>query len=81
MADGKWIRFEQFEQCKRSKRKTAVYFVVNKTYNACLGEVRWYSPWRQYVFAPKINTLYARSCLAEIAQFVESLMKARGHGR
>ena len=74
--ESKWVRFERVST-GATPRKTAIYFVVNKTQNALLGEVRWYASWRQYIFAPKENTLYARSCLADIERFIGSLMEQR----
>lgn len=34
-----------------------------------LGQIRWWSPWRRYVFAPSEGTLFDTTCLEELARF------------
>lgn len=34
-----------------------------------LGTVKWYAPWRKYVFEPLSQTIYDAACLTEISQF------------
>ena len=38
-----------------------------------LGEVSWWSPWRQYTFKPSSNTIWNKECLRTIAGFCESI--------
>lgn len=42
-----------------------------------LGTVRWYGPWRKYVFQPDY-AVFDADCLREIADFTESETKAHG---
>jgi hypothetical protein len=50
--------------------KTCIWNVCPTIGNAAaLGQVRWYGPWRRYVFYPNANTLYDYACLQDIAEF------------
>jgi len=40
-----------------------------------LGEVRWYAPWRRYVFAPASATVFDAGCLAEIRTFIRDRLR------
>jgi len=64
--------------------KTRVWGVLSSrwdihrgTVNTELGAIKWYAPWRRYVFFPDPGTLYDVSCLREIAAFIELQMEAR----
>jgi len=56
--------------------KTEKFFVMSKKHKDMLGEIHWYSPWRQYVFFPD-NALFNRTCLRDIAGFLDELMRQR----
>jgi hypothetical protein len=60
-----------------SKPKTAVYDIISVHHRNKIGEVRWYSPWRQYVFEPEPLTVWNRDCLQDISVFLQKLMDAR----
>lgn len=36
-----------------------------------LGWVKWYSPWRRYVFYPSQQTLFDAACMLELAEFCQ----------
>jgi hypothetical protein len=55
---------------RTSGKKTSVYEVYSN-YDDHLGTIKWYSPWRKYVFAPSTDTLYEETCMREISQFIE----------
>ena len=40
-----------------------------------LGEIRWYAPWRRYVFAPASATLFDADCLGEVRTFIGGRMR------
>jgi hypothetical protein len=40
-----------------------------------LGEIGWWSPWRQYTFTPSGNTIWNESCMDEIAAFLRLMTK------
>lgn len=43
--------------------KTQIYSVTNNRSGEELGIIKWYGPWRQYVFWPNPLTLYSKGCL------------------
>jgi len=65
----KWLKYFEVEK----KSKTQVYNVSNKETNVYLGEIKWYSQWRQYCFFPETNTLFSLSCIKDIEEFLDEL--------
>lgn len=53
------------------------WIVPRGTVQTELGTIKWYAPWRRYVFFPQGGTLFDAGCLAEIAQFIKQQMEAR----
>ena len=45
--------------------KTRIFRVDSKRGDN-LGEIRWYGPWRQYVFMPESGTIWSAGCLADV---------------
>jgi hypothetical protein len=64
-----YVRFELSDQ---QKPKTHVWNVLSRSSDDLLGTIKWYAPWRQYVFFPEAETLYSSGCLAYIQKFVRS---------
>ena len=59
-------------------KKTKVFEVQNKTSDRILGFVRWYAPWRKYCFFTTAESIiFDVSCLADIQDFINSLMTER----
>ncbi len=50
-----------------------VWSCRNNYSNGRLGEIRWYSAWRQYVFEPTCFAIYSVGCLKDINLFIEQL--------
>jgi hypothetical protein len=67
----KWIQF--VDRGVPSGKKTRIWSVhpIELSGASQLGEVRWFSPWRQYGFYPAANTVFERRCLRDIANFCE----------
>lgn len=57
--------------------KTNQYDVHAKADNFKLGEIKWFSRWRKYVFEPASQTAYEATCLRDISQFLEEETAAR----
>lgn len=57
------------------KRETKYYLVYSRFDVVCLGEIKWYSRWRQYCFFPsaKEETVWSSDCLQELANFINDL--------
>ena len=71
----KWLRFE----VTTLKPKTVVMHVVNKN-GQILGEIKWFSAWRQYTFEPEPHTTFNNGCLQDIADVLTELNKAQKKG-
>lgn len=54
---------------KERKRKTPIYYIFEFNTN-CIGEIKWYSPWRKFCFYPDKNTVWCDECLKEIMNFM-----------
>ena len=67
----KYMRFELTGQ----KPKTNIYTIFNKKSDEELGEISWYSYWRQYVFEPAYDCLFNHTCLKEISEFLTEINK------
>ena len=55
------------------KPKTSVWSCRNNKSNAELGEIKWYSEWRQYCYLPTIPAVYNVSCFEDINDFIKQL--------
>jgi hypothetical protein len=63
-------------------RKTAVYEVCTNTgkYDTKIGTIKWYPSWRCYSFFPESHTVYEKTCLQNIADFIIALMDLKKRG-
>jgi hypothetical protein len=57
-----------------AKGVTKRWTVASKT-GVVLGEVKWYSAWRRYIFFPNALTCYDADCLLDIVTFLNSQMQ------
>ena len=71
----KWLEFVEYPELKN--KKTKVYAVIHKDSGDDLGEIKWFGRWRQYCFFPDWVVLFSRSCLRDIADFIDQLMEDR----
>jgi hypothetical protein len=71
----------EFKRIDDGTMKTSVWSCCNKKSGDGLGFVKWYGAWRQYCFCvggPQSNTtVLSRSCMDDIQDFINNLMKAR----
>lgn len=68
----KYIHFELKSDTGKTQR-----WLVRTNYQSCLGEICWYSGWRQYVFQPVGYTEYNNGCLQSITDFITRLNKEK----
>ena len=73
MEKKKWLRVEII----KDTGKTKVYELYNIETSELVGIVKWYSGFRKYVFYPESNMLFSESCLSQIVDFINNLMKER----
>ena len=59
--------------------RTKIYNVVSRSSGVPLGQVRWHSPWRRYIFAPAPSpgTIWSKECLEDVTTFIGQLMAGR----
>jgi len=55
-------------------RKTPIYYIFEHNTN-CIGEIKWYSPWRKFCFYPDTNTVWDNKCLTDIIQQLDIINK------
>jgi len=53
--------------------KSAIYICSSKSSGYDLGEIKWYAPWGQYCFYDTANGIYSKTCMRDIADFIEQL--------
>lgn len=51
-------------------KKTSIWQVISIKHGNILGEIRWFSVWRQYCFFPKYLTVFNSDCLEVIYKFL-----------
>jgi hypothetical protein len=69
MSEKTYLRFDELGHSASSK--TRMWQVKNVQWNFTMGTIKWYAPWRRYVFFPQGETLYDAGCLTEIAAFLK----------
>jgi len=74
----KYLTFiEQVQQPLAHKMKTKIYEVYNKVYNENLGVIKWFPQWRKYCYFSSNALVFDSSCLGDIKDFIDKLMKER----
>lgn len=58
-----------------SKGKTDVFVIFNG--DIYLGLIKWRGSFRKYAFFPEADTVWDSSCLREVIEFCDNLMKER----
>lgn len=69
----KYIHFVEIP----TSRKTSVWSCYNNRSGDELGQVRWYSRWRQYCYFPVAQAVYNVGCLNDIVHFITQLADQR----
>lgn len=54
-------------------RKTPIVTIHSAKDDTLLGDIRWWSAWRKYVFCPDGDTIFDAKCLSEIELYMEGL--------
>ena len=73
-------KYIHFELASEQNPKTWVYDILTKEAisgvmpdNILLGQVRWYAQWRQYALYPEERTVFEKTCLTDITDFIKEL--------
>lgn len=76
--DDSWdSEYLSFEEDDHYQGKTKRLLVVSKRKLEILGEIKWYGPWRQYVFFPEEATIWNDRCLEDVQEVIKALMAER----
>lgn len=66
-----YLRFDEINDTGKTK-----VWEVNHVNGTFLGEIKWFSNWRRYVFMP-INSLLDSVCLGSVKEFIDEQMDLR----
>jgi len=78
MKDYKYLSFVDVT----SKTKTKTFLITNKFSGGGLGFIKWYAPWRKFCFfADFPGIVFDAGCLADIQDFINTLMEERREGK
>ncbi len=68
------FKYIYFEKVSNSD-KTSLWACYNNSSHDSLGDIYWYSRWRQYCFFPNFDTVFSGGCLDDITAFMKELRK------
>jgi len=68
-----WLTFGKLET---PEIKTDIWQVISVK-GVFLGDIKWFSRWRQYAFFPEEETIYNQQYLNGISSFINMLMQWR----
>lgn len=72
----KTTKFMTFHEQTPRLGKHPVIDVHNRRSMGLLGQIVWYTPWRQFCFFPEPNTVFNDSCMNDIISFMHELAAA-----
>jgi hypothetical protein len=72
MKESRFIKIKDIESKFDGKPR---YEVINKRGDYVLGDIYYFSGWRQYIFAPYEDSEYNSECLSTIVSWLNELNK------
>ena len=60
-----------------AKQKTKIISIVNIHHDEAIGEIRWFSRWRQYCFFPYDGTIWNTTCMEDVQTVINELKEER----
>ena len=70
MSDVSWVVFSWFGSSPSGKTQKWTVRSAADGGNTLLGEIRWFSNWRQYCFYPAADTIWNSDCLDEVTRYL-----------
>lgn len=64
-----------FEELTNTGLKTRSWRVLSKSSLGSLGTIKFYSPWRQFVFAPSNGCLFNAGCMTDLTAACKAATK------
>ena len=68
----KYLAFVDTDQPET--KKTKIIAIVSIHHDEAIGEIRWFSRWRQYCFYPYKETIWNADCLNSVNEVIKELM-------
>jgi hypothetical protein len=75
--DGEFIKFRIDGTSDSGK---TVIWAVDAKDGSVLGTVKWFGRWRKYCYFPEPNCVFEQTCLRDIAEFLDIVMKMHKEG-
>lgn len=72
-----WIVFSYMQAHAKGQTRIVAVAGIGAARGDKLGEIRWFSRWRQYTFYPEPGTIFNHDCLKAIAGFCKAMHKER----
>lgn len=66
---------------KSESGKTSIWTIQNKEDGTWLGYIQWFPRWGVYAFFPAGHTVFEKTCLRDIANFIEEKNNERKNER
>lgn len=66
-------QYIRFEKTAESFNNHPLYNVINKRHGDVLGQVFWYTIWKQYGFTAEDSAVWSKGCLQDVIAFIETL--------
>lgn len=79
LSNKEWLEFIELPKTNK-QAKTKVWNVKNIQTHQIIGQIKWYSAWREYCFFyhnPREELVLAPSCSEQIARFCRTQMRKR----
>lgn len=70
------VEYLRFVEEPNPGKKTRRWRVESKSSGERLGRIGWWGAWRQFVFAPHLDTVFNRGCLTDLNEFIDDAMAA-----
>ena len=73
----KETKYLKFIAEQKEGRKTKIIHIYDKSAIEEIAIIEWHLVWKQYCFIPEFTTVWDNTCLTEILQVLNDLMKER----
>ena len=72
---GDYTCFQILPEPLERGRKTRDFNIISRSSRDCIGEIVYYSRWRQHILAPAPGTVWSANCLASVNHFLGKLKR------
>lgn len=75
VSETRYLRF--MRETPPAGRKTPIVVVLSRSGGYALGQIRWYSAWRQFCFYPQPGCVFNTECMQDILDKIAELHEER----